>query len=118
MSRKGKKRSMILSSNRQRLEELFRNHPAALPEVEVIEFCSTHLRLTCDGRSFDYWPSTGRVWETGSCRSSMRLTVDELWSLVIGDNQLPATKRESRWQRSSEAEHERRVHAFLSAGRH
>lgn len=119
MSRgKSRRKAENSRTNRQRLVELFQQRPAFLPKIDVIEFSAVHLRLQCEDRSYDYWPSTGRVWETNSARGSMILTVDELWSLVSGESQASVTKAEARWQRSSDAEHERRVREFLGARRH
>jgi hypothetical protein len=43
--------------------EALRQIKAQRPDIEVIEFSCSHLRITA-ARSVDYWPSTGRAWLT------------------------------------------------------
>jgi hypothetical protein len=59
----GKAKQTARREQRERHTEELRRLKAARPELTVLEFDATHLRLI--GKiSVDYWPSTGRAWKT------------------------------------------------------
>lgn len=77
-----KKRRENRYRNIARLRELWSERPVNLPPVEVIELDrDIHLRLTCEDRVWDYWPSTGRAWKVGH-NDSLLVSVEDLFAAV------------------------------------
>ena len=81
---KRKQRQLNLEQNVERLKELFKERPSSLPEVIVDQLSPIHLRLTCEGRRWDYWPSTSRAWEVNSNVKAIVMPPDDVWAVVTG----------------------------------
>ena len=106
-----KKRTVQRLKNLERLRELHGNHPSNQPQVTVEELQFYHFRLSCGGRMYDYWPSTGKVWEVNSSKRATVMPVDDLWNLVVGSEQPALQFTSYGW--SADREHEKRVREFL-----
>jgi hypothetical protein len=53
-------------------------------DVEVWQYSSVHLRLIGNS-SVDYWPSTRRIWVTGSQKSGFKGTPQEALEIALFD---------------------------------
>ena len=63
-------------------------------ELEVWEFSRIHLRVV-GKMQVDYWPSTGKAWETGSFEPARKMTVEEVCHMAMGEpDMLPEGARE------------------------